>query len=296
MIWCYGCVKGCEGVDLARKRIFLLDLDGTVYLEETLLPGAAAFLSCVRANGGVVRYLTNNSSRGVDAGLEKMHRLGVPAEREEFLTAVEATVYYLKTSRSPSDVYYAVGTASFCRQLRAAGFDIRETPDADVTAVLVGFDTELTYQKVENACRLLARGVDFLATNPDWACPTLFGFVPDCGAICEFIARGAGRRPQFIGKPAPTMIRLALEQTGCTPEETLMVGDRLYTDIACGVNAGVDTALVLTGEATAQDAAKSETPPTLVCRDLGELLVWLREAGNEVAQEAKTREHKEGSD
>ena len=276
-------------MDLARKRLFLLDLDGTVYLEETLLPGAAAFLSCVRANGGVVRYLTNNSSRGVDAGLEKMHRLGVPAEREEFLTAVEATVYYLKTSRSPSDVYYAVGTASFCRQLRAAGFDIRETPDADVTAVLVGFDTELT-------CRLLARGVDFLATNPDWACPTLFGFVPDCGAICEFIARGAGRRPQFIGKPDPTMIRLALEQTGCTPEETLMVGDRLYTDIACGVNAGVDTALVLTGEATAQDAAKSETPPTLVCRDLGELLVWLREAGNEVAQEAKTREHKEGSD
>lgn len=104
-----------------------------------------------------------------------MHRLGVPAEREEFLTAVEATVYYLKKTRSPGDIYYAVGTASFCRQLRAAGFDIRETPDEDVTAVLVGFDTELTYQKVENACRLLARGADFLATNPDWACPTLLG-------------------------------------------------------------------------------------------------------------------------
>lgn len=151
-------MKGCEGVDLGRKRLFLLDLDGTVYLEETLLPGAAAFLSCVRRGGGAIRYLTNNSSRGVDAGLEKMHRLGVPAEREEFLTAVEATVYYLKKTRSPGDIYYAVGTASFCRQLRAAGFDIRETPDEDVTAVLVGFDTELTYQKVENACRLLARG------------------------------------------------------------------------------------------------------------------------------------------
>ena len=88
-------------MDLARKRLFLLDLDGTVYLEETLLPGAAAFLSCVRANGGAVRYLTNNSSRGVDAGLEKMHRLGVPAEREEFLTAVEATVYYLKPAAPP---------------------------------------------------------------------------------------------------------------------------------------------------------------------------------------------------
>ena len=144
--------------------------------------------------------------------------------------------------------------------------------------MLVGFDTELTYRKVENACRLLARGADFLATNPDWACPTLFGFVPDCGAICELIGRGAGRKPVFIGKPDPTMIRLALEQTGCAPEEALMVGDRLYTDIACGVNAGVDTALVLTGEATAADAAVSDTPPSLICRDMAELLERLKEA------------------
>ena len=264
-------------MDLAAKKLFLLDLDGTVYLEEELLPGAAEFLAWVRETGGAVRYLTNNSSRGVDAGLEKMHRLGVAAKREEFLTAVEATVYYLQTCRDPSDVYYVVGTASFRRQLAEAGFTLREEPAEDVTAVLVGFDTELTYQKVENACRLLARGADFLATNPDWACPTLFGFVPDCGAICERISRGAGRKPAFIGKPDPAMIRLALEQTGYTPEETLMAGDRLYTDIACGINAGVDTALVLTGEATAADAAVSDTPPSLVCRDMADLLERLKE-------------------
>lgn len=264
-------------MDLAAKKLFLLDLDGTVYLEEELLPGAAEFLAWVRETGGAVRYLTNNSSRGVDAGLEKMHRLGVAAKREEFLTAVEATVYYLQTCRDPSDVYYVVGTASFRRQLAEAGFTLREEPAEDATAVLVGFDTELTYQKVENACRLLARGVDFLATNPDWACPTLFGFVPDCGAICERISRGAGRKPAFIGKPDPAMIRLALEQTGYTPEETLMAGDRLYTDIACGINAGVDTALVLTGEATAADAAVSDTPPSLVCRDMADLLERLKE-------------------
>ena len=264
-------------MDLAAKKLFFLDLDGTVYLEEELLPGAAEFLAWVRETGGAVRYLTNNSSRGVDAGLEKMHRLGVAAKREEFLTAVEATVYYLQTCRDPSDVYYVVGTASFRRQLAEAGFTLREEPAEDATAVLVGFDTELTYQKVENACRLLARGVDFLATNPDWACPTLFGFVPDCGAICERISRGAGRKPAFIGKPDPAMIRLALEQTGYTPEETLMAGDRLYTDIACGINAGVDTALVLTGEATAADAAVSDTPPSLVCRDMADLLERLKE-------------------
>lgn len=265
-------------MDLAKKKLFLLDLDGTIYLEESLLPGAADFLAWAWQDGRDFRFLTNNSSRGVDAGLEKMRRLGVPARRHHFLTAVEATIHYLKRNRRPEDAYYVVGTESFRRQLREAGFTLREEPEEDVTAVLCGFDTELTYEKVEHACRLLARGVDFLATNPDWACPTLFGFIPDCGAICELIGRAAGRKPDFIGKPDPTMIRLALEQTGCTAEETLMVGDRLYTDIACGVNAGVDTVLVLTGEATEADAAASQTPPTLICRDMADLLERLQKA------------------
>ena len=264
-------------MDLAAKRLFLLDLDGTVYLEEELLPGAAEFLAWARERGYAVRYLTNNSSRGVEAGLEKMHRLGVPAKREEFLTAVEATLFYL-SSNHPMYTLYIIGTESFRQQVRAAGFTVRDTPDEDVDALLVAYDTELTYRKVEDGCRLLARGVDFLATNPDWACPTLFGFVPDCGAICEFIGRAAGRTPTFIGKPEPTMIRLALEQTGYGPEETLMVGDRLYTDIACGVNAGVDTALVLTGEATRETAAVSDTPPTEIYENMAELLAALRQA------------------
>ena len=262
-------------MDLGRKRLFLLDLDGTVYLEETLLPGAAAFLSCVRRGGGAVRYLTNNSSRGVDAGLEKMHRLGVPAEREEFLTAVEATVYYLKKTRSPGDIYYAVGTASFCRQLRAAGFDIRETPDEDVTAVLVGFDTELTYQKVENACRLLARGADFLATNPDWVCPTWYGSVPDCGSVCRMLTTATGREPTFIGKPQPEMARLAVERTGFSPEQTVLLGDRLYTDIACGVNAGIDTVFLLSGEGVMADIEKYNVHPSYVFQNIRAFLTEL---------------------
>ena len=269
-------------MDLAQKKLFLLDLDGTVYLEETLLPGAADFLAYVRETGGAYRFLTNNSSRGVDAGLEKMRRLGVPARREEFLTAVEATVHYLHKNRSSADVYYVVGTASFRRQLAEAGFALRDGPSDDVTAVLAGFDTELTYRKIEDACRLLARGADFLATNPDLACPTLFGFVPDCGSICRMLTNACGREPVFIGKPDPTMIQLAWAQTGYGPAETLMVGDRLYTDIACGVNAGVDTALVLTGEAAAEDAAVSDTPPTAVYRDLGALLAALRAARGDI--------------
>ena len=265
-------------MELAQKRLILLDLDGTLYLEDTLLPGAAELLAWVRETGGAYRFLTNNSSRGVDAGLEKMHRLGIPARPEEFLTAVEATVYYLRAHRSPGDAYYVLGTESFRRQLREAGFDLRQGPDGDVTAVICGFDTELTYGKVEAACRLLSRGVEFLATNPDLACPTLFGFVPDCGSICQMLTNACGRQPKFLGKPDPAMIHLALEQTGFTKEQTLMVGDRLYTDIACGINAGVDTALVLTGEATAQDAAASATPPAVVYQDCAQLLEALRQA------------------
>lgn len=265
-------------MELAQKRLFLLDLDGTLYLEDTLLPGAAELLAWVREQGGAYRFLTNNSSRGVDAGLEKMHRLGIPARPEEFLTAVEATVFYLQTHRSGKDVYYVVGTKSFRNQLRAAGFDLRETADEDVTAVICGFDTELTYEKVETACRLLAKGADFLATNPDLVCPTLFGFVPDCGSVCQMLIHACGREPKILGKPDPTMIRLALEQTGFTAQQTLMVGDRLYTDIACGINAGVDTALVLTGEATAEDAQHSQTPPTAVYRDCAQLLEELQRA------------------
>lgn len=265
-------------MELAQKRLLLLDLDGTLYLEDTLLPGAAELLAWARETGGAYRFLTNNSSRGVDAGLEKMHRLGIPARPEEFLTAVEATVFYLKTHRSSAEVYYVVGTESFRHQLRAAGFDLRETADEDVTAVICGFDTELTYEKVETACRLLARGADFLATNPDLVCPTLFGFVPDCGSICRMLTNACGREPKILGKPDPAMIRLALEQTGFSCEQALMVGDRLYTDIACGRNAGVDTALVLTGEATAQDAARSHTPPTAVYQDCAQLLEALKTA------------------
>lgn len=274
-------------MNLAQKKLFLLDLDGTIYLEDTLLPGAAELLAYIRETGGAYRFLTNNSSRGVDAGLEKMRRLGIPAAREDFLTAVEATVYYLHKNRASADVYYVVGTESLLRQLAEAGFALRDGPSEDVTAVLAGFDTELTYQKIEDACRLLARGADFLATNPDLACPTLFGFVPDCGSICRLLANACGREPVFIGKPDPTMIRLAWEQTGYGPAETLMVGDRLYTDIACGINAGTDTALVLTGEATAEDAAASATPPAAVYRDCAALLEALRASRRDAEKEDK---------
>ena len=145
--------------------------------------------------------------------------------------------------------------------------------------LLVGFDTELNFKKIEDACILLGRGVDYVATNPDWVCPTWYGYVPDCGSLCEMLWRATGKRPYVIGKPKPDMALLAMEREGYSKDETIIVGDRIYTDIACGVNAGVDTILVLSGETKEEDVSRSEIKPTYVIQDIAKCLNIMREEG-----------------
>ena len=254
---------------LSEKRLFLLDMDGTIYLDEQLFDGVTEFLRYVRRIGGRYLFLTNNASRGVEGYIEKMHRLGIDTCREDYLTSVDATIRYLRVSL-PGKTCYVAGTVSFMDQLAQAGIPVtRDREQAEV--LLCGFDTELTFQKLEDACILLNRGVEFLATNPDWVCPTWYGYVPDCGSVCEMLYRATGRRPRVIGKPQPEMALLAMESAGFAPEETVLVGDRLYTDIACAVNAGIDSVLVLSGESTEADLKASETKPRWVLRDVAEL-------------------------
>lgn len=263
--------------NLASKKLFLLDMDGTLYLGDRLFPGAAEFLRFIRKSGGTYLYLTNNSSRGVDAYVSKMQRLGIHASPDDFLTSVDATIHYLKHYRIASDIYYVCGTESFKEQLRRAGFHIAETPKPSVNVLVCGFDTELTFQKLEDVCILLQRGAAFIATNPDWLCPTWYGYVPDCGSVCQMLTRATGKTPTVIGKPQPEMVKLAMEQTGFLPEQTLVVGDRVYTDIACGVHAGVDTALVLSGESTLKTVKENEEKPSAIFRNVAELLEKLKE-------------------
>ena len=156
-------------------------------------------------------------------------------------------------------------------QLRAAGFTVAERRE-DANALLMGFDTELTFQKLEDACILLGQGVPYVATNPDWVCPTAYGFVPDCGSVCEMLWRATSRRPIVIGKPEPLMPRLAMLEAGVSAQETLLVGDRIYTDIASGANAGVDTLLVLSGETKEEDLPTADPQPTFVLPDVAALL------------------------
>ena len=262
---------------LSQKRLFLLDMDGTIYLDETLFDGTLDFLSYVRAIGGKYLFLTNNSSRGVDAYIQKMARLGIAADRDDFLTSVDALILYLHQNGYAAKRIYAFGTASFRGQLRDAGFSVTDRMEQGIDALVCGFDTELTFQKLEDACILLGRGVDYIATNPDWVCPTWYGFVPDCGSVCEMLFRATKRRPYVIGKPRPDMVQLAMQSIGASAEETVVVGDRIYTDIACGVNAGVDTVLVLSGETKKEDLVHSTVQPTFVLKNIKELLEILNQ-------------------
>ncbi len=255
--------------DLKEKRLFLLDMDGTIYLDDDLFDGTLDFLAHVKKIGGRAMYLTNNSSKSVDKYIEKLGKLGISACADDFFTSTDATVLTLK--KLSHKKIYAFGTTSFKEQLRKAGLPITDKLEDGIDCLLCGFDTELAFQKLEDACILLGRGVDFYATNPDWVCPTWYGYVPDCGSVCEMLFRATGRRPQFIGKPQPDMALLAMEKTGYPKEQTAIVGDRIYTDIACGVNAGISTVFVLSGEGVVEDMEKYDIHPEFVLQNIREL-------------------------
>ena len=263
--------------DISNKKLFLMDMDGTIYIDDRLLDGAAEFIGRVRAKGRAV-FLTNNSSRGIDAYLAKMERLGIPATRDDFLTSVDATVYYLEEHFGPGaggKTIYVMGTESFKGQLRDAGFRVTENPEDKPEIVLLGFDRELTYKKLEDVSRLLSENPDlpYFAANPDWVCPAEFGYVPDCGSMAEMLWHATGRKPIFMGKPEPLMAELAMKRFGYSKEETLIMGDRIYTDIACGVNAGVDTAFLLSGEGVMEDIVKYGIEPTYIFKSIKEILL-----------------------
>ena len=262
---------------LRKKKFFLLDMDGTIYLGDTLFDGTVDFLEHVRASGGKYLFLTNNSSRSVEAYIERMRRFGIETSKSDYLTSVDALTVYLAKHGYREKRLYAFGTASFRQQLSGAGFSVTDRLEDGIDTLVCGFDTELTFQKLEDSCILLNRGVTWLATNPDWVCPTWYGSVPDCGSVCEMLHRATGKTPRFLGKPQPEMVRLALERTGFTPRQAVVIGDRLYTDVACGINAGIDSIFVLSGEGVMGDMAKYRLNPTWVYKDIAQIYHILEE-------------------
>ena len=259
-------------MDFSKIRLFLFDMDGTLYLGNNLFPFTKKLLETIKAQGKTYLFMTNNSSKSVNDYVKKLEKLGIPAQYEDFITSSQATADYL-VKNHPGLRFYVSGTESFKKELAGAGVDVHDTYSDDIEGVVMGYDTELTYQKLDDVSKLLTlkKDIPYIAANPDWVCPTEYGYVPDCGSVAEMLFRSTGKRPHFIGKPRPEMLTLAMEKFGYSKEETVMIGDRVYTDIAAGYNAGVDTIFVLSGEGTVADAEASDTKPTYIIENIREV-------------------------
>lgn len=257
---------------LSNKKLFLFDIDGTVCQGERLIDGTTQFLEDIRQSGGQFVFITNNSTKSIQDYILKFQKLGIKTDYSNFITASYATIHYLKKNYDDK-LIYVMGTKSLIRELKKSGIRVTtDCEDPEIECVLVAYDNELTYEKLTDTCKILStRDVGYVATNPDLVCPIEFGFVPDCGAMCQMIEHAVKKKPYFIGKPEPGMVDMSVAQNHFTKDETLVIGDRLYTDILSGINAGVETALVLTGEATRKDAEDSSYKPDYIFPTVREL-------------------------
>jgi len=264
---------------MKKKKIFLFDIDGTLAVGNTLFDGSAELLKHIEGIGGKAYYITNNSTQsGADYVKKFRTAFGLETTEDLFVTSGYLTLKFLKENYGDKKIY-VLGTKSYVEELRKNQLTVTEQYEEGIDCVLVGFDSELNYAKLTEASKILqTTDVPFYATNPDLRCPIDFGFVPDCGAICNMLTATTGKTPIYLGKPNKEMVEHCLTASGFTKEETLVVGDRLYTDIACGINAAVDTCLVFTGEATLEDVKDTPYPPTFTAENVRDLLNQLRKS------------------
>ena len=201
---------------LRKIKLFLFDMDGTLYIGDRLFDFTPRLLDTIKRNGGRYMFLTNNSSKSVNDYIKKLGGMGIKADCDDFLTSSQATAYLLRRDY-PGKTLYVCGTRSLEEELEKEGFSLTcDTSRAE--CIVMGYDTELTYQKLYDVSYMLStRDIPYIATNPDYVCPTEFGSVPDCGSICDMIFNATGKRPEVVGKPQPLMPLLAMERAGCKP-------------------------------------------------------------------------------
>lgn len=253
--------------ELEGKKLYVLDMDGTIYLGGSLFPETIPFLERVKAHGKRYIFFTNNSSRSPRTYVERLNRMGIAVERKDVVTSGDVMIHFLKTHRRGKSVYL-LGTPDLEESFREEGIPLtKEKPDI----VLLGFDTTLTYEKLDRACHYIRNGAEFLCTHEDLNCPTEYGFMPDAGAMCALITASTGVKPRYTGKPHKEVLEILEAKTGVPRDQMVAVGDRLYTDIALGTRNQVASVLVLSGETTLEDLKKSDVHPTCVVSNIGEL-------------------------
>ena len=256
---------------LKEKKLFLFDMDGTIYLDGKLFRGVIELFDRILHKGGKYVFITNNSSKSKEERIKFLNGLGISAKEDNFMTSTMAAAEILMEKFGKKKIYVQA-TESCVNELKNDGLNVTTEYDETVSAILVGYDTEFTYAKMMTTCKLLTNtDVPYYATNPDWTCPVDYGYAPDCGSMCFGYEKATGKKPIFIGKPNPFMIDAYIKKYGFKKEETLVIGDRLYTDVASGVNAGVDTLFVLSGEGTMNDIKNSEVKPTYVLNSVADL-------------------------
>lgn len=257
---------------LNKIKCFALDMDGTIYLGQEWIEGAREFLSAVIDSGRDYVFVTNNSSKNAKVYVDKLKAMGLETDIGRIITSGQATIAYLKKHYLGSRVYL-MGNTMLKEEFMQEGIVLcEENPDVVVTA----FDTELTYEKLCKVCDYVRSGIPYLATHPDYNCPTENGMIPDIGSFHELIHASAFRYPDhIIGKPNGDIMEYLLARSGASRETTAMVGDRLYTDVAAGVNNGFTGILVLSGEADMKDVERSDVKPHLIFDSVKEMIPLL---------------------
>ena len=266
---------------LRRIRHVAFDMDGTIYMGMSLFPFTKPVLAGLREQGIGYSFLTNNPSKSIADYLHKLEKLGIAATRDEMYTTALATIDYIRAHYPEARRLFLLGTPSMISEFEAAGFESAADSAEDRPDVIVAaFDMTLTYDRLCRAAWWISQGVPYIATNPDRVCPTDQPTVlVDCGSICACLAHATGRQPDItLGKPDPNMLTGILTRHNPRPEEIIMTGDRIYTDVEMAHNAGAMGVLVLSGETTLEVADRAERQPHLIVENIGVLGELLAEA------------------
>ncbi len=254
-----------EPVWLEKQKAFILDMDGTIYLGDQLFGYTRSFLQNLIDMGLEYYFFTNNSSKALSSYSEKLRRMNLPFQEDHLMNATQVMIQYL--NKKGVQNIFTVGTQALQKELEAAGLIQSSNPEL----VVLGFDTELDYEKVRKACHWVRNGVPILGVNPDLNCPTEEGMIPDCGSIGALITASTGCKIEYIGKPHFATYDFVWKRTGLVQEEITWIGDRLYTDIAITQGTNSHSILVLSGESSEKDAENSKYHPDLIVTNLEEL-------------------------
>jgi HAD superfamily hydrolase (TIGR01450 family) len=263
---------------LQRIKHLALDMDGTLYKGDTLFPFTVDFLDKMKKNGTGYSFLTNNSSRSRRDYLRHLANMGIPASLDEIYTSGQATIDYLRFYHPDRKRLFILGAPSLIKEFEEDGFiSVSDRPDDLPDAVVIGFDTSLTYSRLCRAAWWIQQGTPYIATNPDKVCPTdLPTLLVDCGSICAGLEKATGRMPDVvIGKPDPRMLDGIMNRYNLRPDEIAMVGDRIYTDILMARNTKALGVLVLSGEAKEEDLNSDDVYPDIIAKDLAEFGQYL---------------------